>query len=383
MTTPSSPLSRRSAIAALSGLAFVPRARTAAQPRDDIVFGMSAPLSGDAGAYGRALKEGADAAFERANGGGGFQGRALRLVALDDGYEVDAAVANTRKFIGDSSIFGLMNYYGTASTTAVLPLLAQSGLPLVGTVSGAMSLRHPFNRYIFHLRASYDDETAAIVNQLMTVGLRRIAVFYQADGFGEAGLTGAQGALARHGLQAVAVASVPRNSVAVEQAVKTIAAAKPDAVIMATLYRPTAQFVRQMRAAGRQPQFVALSPVGTDQLITELGPEQSRGVQVSQVIPFPWGSKLQIVREYKADMSRRAPGLPLSYYGLEGYLTARLVSEALLRVDNRLGRESFMAALRSRPFDLGGFAVSLSPGNNAGSRYVEISIVGRDGLVLR
>jgi len=347
-----------------------------------LVFGMSSPLSGPAGAYGQQMKEGIEACFARVNAAGGVNGKPLKLVALDDGYEVDPAVANTRRLIEQEKVFGLMGFYGTASSTAVLPVIERAEVPLIGTISGAANLRAPTVQQMFHLRASYGDETAAAVRNLTTVGVSKIAVFYQDDGFGQAGLKGVQAALQAQRLEPVAAAAVPRNSVDVAAAVGAIASAKPQAVVLVALYRPAAAFIQQLRAAGLNPYFVALSPVGTDQLIAELGAGNSRGIQVTQVIPYPWGSKLEVVREYRRDLALHAKGAQLSYYGLEGYLNARLVVAALQRAGANPTRASLAAALRSGPFDLGGYRVKFAPRSNEGSNYVEISVIGSDGRIL-
>lgn len=370
-------------LAALAGTLTTPLALAADGVTDStVVLGMSAPLSGPTGIYGRQMREGIEIAFQRTNVAGGVFGRRLKLVALDDGYEVDPAVANAKRLIEEERVFALMGFYGSSPTAAVLPVLTATGVPLIGTISGAEALRKPVNRYMFHLRASYGDETAAIVKNLLTVGVKRIAVFYQDDGFGQAGLKGVQEALAAHQLQPVAVASVPRNSVDVTAAVAEIAKGAPQAVVMVTLYRPTAEFIKQMRAAQSSPYFVALSPVGTDQLVDELGPDKSRGVQVAQVIPYPWSDKLEVVREYKRAAATHAPNKPLSYYGLEGYLNAKLVIAALERAGNNPTREKLMNALRSGAFDLGGYRVQYPTGSNAGSNYVEISVIGTGGRIL-
>lgn len=347
-----------------------------------IRLGMSAPLSGPTGAYGKQMKEGIEACFARVNASGGVHGRKLELVALDDGYETGPAVANAKKLVEQDKVFALMGFYGSSPTAAVLPVLDATGVPLIGTISGAEALRKPVNRHMFHLRASYGDETAAIVKNLTTVGITRVAVFYQDDGFGQAGLKGVQEALAAHRLEPVATASIPRNSIEVANAVAAIAKADAQAVVMVTLYRPTAEFIKQMRAAGAAPFFVALSPVGTDQLIAELGPQNTRGIQVSQVIPYPWGDKLEVVREYKKSLASYAKNSQISYYGLEGYINARLVVAALERAGNNPTREKLIAALRSGPFNLDGYRVNFAQGSNSGSNYVEISVVGANGRIL-
>ena len=347
-----------------------------------IRLGMSSPLSGPTGAYGRQMKEGIEACFARVNAAGGVHGKKLELVALDDGYETDPAVANAKRLVQQEKVFALMGFYGSSPTAAVLPVLDASGVPLIGTISGAEALRKPVNRHMFHLRASYGDETAAIVKNLTTVGLTRVAVLYQDDGFGQAGLKGVNDALAGHKLAPVASASVPRNSVDVAGAVAAIAKSNPQAVVMVSLYRPTAEFIKQMRKAGANPFFVALSPVGTDQLIAELGSEHTRGIQVSQVIPYPWGDKLEVVREYKKMLATHNKTAAVSYYGLEGYLNARLVIAALERAGPNPSREKLIAALRAAPFNLDGYRVNFAPGSNSGSNYVEISVVGAGGRIL-
>jgi len=347
-----------------------------------IRFGMSSPLSGPTGAYGKQMKEGIEACFARVNAAGGVAGRKLDLVALDDGYETEPAVANARRLVTQEKVFALMGFYGSSPTVAVLPVLDETGVPLIGTISGAEALRKPVNRHMFHLRASYGDETAAIIKNLTTVGIQRVAVLYQDDGFGKAGLKGVNDALSLHKLTPVATASVPRNSTEVAAAVATISKSDAQAVVMVTLYRPTAEFIKQMRAAGASPFFVALSPVGTDQLIAEMGPENTRGIQVSQVIPYPWGDKLEVVREYKKALAAHSKDAHVSYYGLEGYLNAKLVVAALERAGANPTRERLMAALRSGPFNLEGYRVNFAQGSNSGSSYVEISVVGANGRIL-
>jgi ABC-type branched-subunit amino acid transport system substrate-binding protein len=345
-------------------------------------LGMSTPLTGTAGVYGRQLRSGIEACFAKVNAAGGVHGRRLELVALDDGYEPAVAVRNTLRLIEQEKVFALMGYYGTASSKEVLPVIERAGVPLVGTVSGAAVLRGPDNQHLFHLRASYDDETAAIVRNLTTVGLTRVAVFYQDDGFGLAGLNGVKAALAQQGLQPVAVGRVPRNSSDVAAAVAAIKPSNAQAVVMVALASPAAAFVRAMRVGDTGAFFVALSPVGTDQLIQQLGPDIARGIQVAQVIPNPRVDKLGVVREYKATLARYDAHEPASYYGLEGFMAAKLMVAALERAGRNPTREGVTQALRGSTFDLGGYRVQYAQAGNLGSNYVEISVVGAEGRIL-
>jgi ABC-type branched-subunit amino acid transport system substrate-binding protein len=350
-----------------------------------ITLGMSSPFTGPNGAYGLDMRQVIESYFDQVNKSGGVNGRKVSLLALDDGYETDRTVANTNALINDKKVFALLAYYGSSPTTeAMNKVFGPARVPLVGTISGAGSLREPISqnpgsRYMFNVRASYADETEAIVNQLVSLGLKNIAVFYQNDGFGKSGLEGVTAALKKHNLAPTASATVERNSVEVASAVDAIAKTKPQAVVMVTLYKPTAAFVRAMKAAGQSPMFMTLSPVGTEQLVKELGAD-ARGIGISQVMPYPWNDIVPMVRDYQKLIGNKANS---SYYGIEAYVMARITVDALRRAGKDPTREKFMEALESTSTDLGGFRVAFSASNRQGSRFVEMTVVGPGGKILK
>jgi len=353
---------------------------------NSIVLGMSAPFSGPNGAYGEDMRRTIKAYFEQINKAGGINGRKLELIALDDGYETDRTVANTKTLIKDKNVFALLSFYGSSPTTeAMNSVFGPAKVPLVGTISGAGTLResltaNPNGRYMFHVRASYADETEAIVSQMVSLGLRSIAVFYQNDGFGKAGLEGVTAALKKHNLAPSAVGTVERNSLEVGPAVAAIAKGNPQAVVMVTLYKPTAAFVRAMKRAGQHPMFMTLSPVGTEQLVQELG-QEARGIGVSQVVPYPWNDTVPVVRDYQKLAAK--PGA-YSYYGLEGYLMARTMVEGLRRAGKDLTREKLVSTLEGlNAVDFGGYRINYSPAQRGGSHFVELTVIGPGGKVLR
>ncbi|HEX9195942.1 MAG TPA: ABC transporter substrate-binding protein [Azonexus sp.] len=352
---------------------------------NSITLGMTSPFSGPNGAYGNEMRRVIEAYFEQVNKSGGVNGRKINLVALDDGYETDRAVANTRILINEKNAFALLASYGSSPTTESMnKVFGPSRVPLVGTISGAGSLREPISqnpgsRYMFNVRASYADETEAIVSQLVSLGLKNIAVFYQNDGFGKSGLDGVTAALKKHNLAPTAAATVERNSVDVAAAVEAIAKAKPQAVVMVTLYKPTAAFVKAMKKAGQSPMFMTLSPVGTEQLIAELGPE-ARGIGISQVMPYPWSDVVPMVHDYQKLVGAKGG---YSYYGIEAYAMARVMVDALKRAGKDPSREKLLAALEGTNTDLGGFRVAFSPTNRQGSRFVELTVVGPGGKILK
>ena len=201
-----------------------------------IVLGQSAALSGPAAQLGLQMNAGARIYFSALNAQGGVNGNQIELRATDDGYEPDRCKANTEKFIKDD-LFALFGYVGTPTCLAALPLVTDSKIPFFGPFTGAEALRDPFHRSVFHLRASYFDETALIVKQLTSLGLKKIAVFYQDDAYGKAGLEGVTRALKALNLAPVALGTVERNTVNVVQAVKDIVGKGADAVVQISAYK--------------------------------------------------------------------------------------------------------------------------------------------------
>ncbi|MBT9523088.1 MAG: ABC transporter substrate-binding protein, partial [Dechloromonas sp.] len=346
-----------------------------------ITLGMSAPLSGPNGAYGLDMRQTITTYFEQVNKAGGINGRKLELIALDDGYETERTVANTKTLIKEKNVFALLAYYGSSPTTETMnTVFGPAKVPLVGTISGAATLReslatNPNARYMFNVRASYADEAEVIVNQMVSLGLKNIAVFYQNDGFGKSGLDGVTAALKKHNLAPSAVGTVERNSVDVAKAVETIAKATPQAVVMVTLYKPTAAFVKAMKKVGQHPMLMTLSPVGAELLVQELGPD-SRGIGVSQVVPYPWNNVVPVVRDYQKLSDKGA----YSYYGMEGYLMAKTMIEGLKRAGKDLTRDKLVSSLESmNGADLGGYRINYGPNTRLGSRFVELTVIGQGG----
>lgn len=351
-----------------------------------ITLGMSSPFSGPNGAYGLEMRQAIQAYFEQVNKSGGVFGRKLDLVALDDGYETERTLANTKTLLGEKNAFALLAYYGSSPTTeAMNKVFGVAKVPLVGTISGAGTLREPISsnpnsRYMFNVRASYADETEAIVNQLVSFNLKNIAVFYQNDGFGNSGLEGATAAMKKHGLAPSAVGTVERNAVDVSKAVEAITKVNPQAVIMVTLYKPTAAFVKAMKKAGQHPMFMTLSPVGAEQLTQELGPD-ARGIGISQVTPYPWNDIIPIVRDYQKLIGKKGG---YSYYGIEGYLMARVMVEGLKKAGKDLTREKLVSGLENiSNSDFGGYRVNFNGNNHQGSRFVEMTVIGPGDKILK
>jgi ABC-type branched-subunit amino acid transport system substrate-binding protein len=349
---------------------------------DRILLGQSVALTGPAAQLGIQMRNGIKAYLDFVNAGGGVHGRKVELTTLDDGYEPSRTVPNTKRLIEQDKVFALIGYVGTPTSVPAIPVFTDAKVPFVGPFTGAESLRVPFNRYIFHVRASYYDETDKIVEQVVSIGGKSIAVFYQDDAYGQAGLKGVELATQKRSMKISALGTVERNTVKVENAVKTINAAKPDAVVMVSAYTSCAEFILQMKKAGSAATFYNVSFVGSKALADALG-KDGVGVAISQVVPFPWGAAVPVVKEYQ-QLSAKAGFKDYNFSAIEGFLAAKVFVEGLRRTGKNLTREAFISAMeKMQDVDLGGFYIGYSPTNHAGSKFVDLTIIGRDGKFLR
>ncbi len=346
--------------------------------KDKIVFGQVAALEGPAQALGQGMREGILAAFEEANRAGGIAGRKLELKSVDDGYEPERTIGAVKKMISEG-VFALIGSVGTPTSSAGQPIATEAKVPFIGPFTGAEFLRNPFNRYVINVRSSYFQETEAWIEHLTKdLGISRIAILYQDDAFGLAGLKGVELAMAKRNLTLVASGTYKRNTTAVKSALLEIMKAGPQAVVTVGAYKPVAEFVRLARQVKLDATFVAISFVGSDSLAAELG-TQGADVIVSQVVPFPWDKSLPVVASYQAAIAAVNPEAKPGFVSLEGYLVGRLVVESLKRITGEPSREALLDAIAEEPFDFGGLTLSYGPARNQGSDQVYFTILQADG----
>ena len=357
--------------------ACVARAETGVTDRE-ILVGQFAAFSGPAGQLGQRMNAGIQAQFKAVNAAGGVNGRQLKLVTRDDGYEPEKSKAAVKALIEQDKVFALIGSVGTPTGLATVPILSAANVPLVGMFTGAEGLRVPFNRNVFHVRASYYDEAERIVQHLTTLGVKKIAVFYQDDAYGKTVLDGVNQALARRKLKTVATGTVQRNSSDVAQALSAILPAAPEAIVQVSAYKSCAAFIKQARAKGFGGQFFNVSFVGSQALADELG-DAGNGVVISQVVPFPYSATEPVVREYQQRM-KEAGNKELDFSSLEGFLTAKVFTDGLKRAGRNLTRDSLIAGLESmHDVNLGGFLINYGPNDHTGSDFTDLTIVGRGG----
>jgi ABC-type branched-subunit amino acid transport system substrate-binding protein len=335
------------AIGMVAGLSLIFRVGPAdAEPgvfEDKIVFGQSAAFKGPAAALGLGMRDGILAAFEEANAAGGVNGRKLELMSYDDGYEPNKAIDNTKKLIGEDNVFALIGEVGTPTSKAAQPIASEAGVPFIGPFTGAEFLRDPYKRTVINFRASYFQETEAMVERLTKdLGVTRIAILYQDDSYGRAGLAGVKLALDRRNMDLVAEGTYKRNTTAVKTAVLSIRKGKPEAVIIIGAY--------------------------------------GEGVIVTQVVPFPEDTATPIVADYQKALKLSESGGEPGFVSLEGYLVGRLTIRVLESLGGTITRDGFLDKIAEiGRFDLGGISLTYGANDNQGMDRVFLTVIGPDG----
>ena len=346
---------------------------------DQVLFGQSAAFTGAVQYLGRDMRLGIEAAFHEANQAGGVYGRRLILETLDDAYEIDYALSNTKRLIENDKVFALIGAVGTPTSRVAAPLAHEAGVPFIAPFTGTEFLSDPELDNVLNLRASYYQEAEEMVERLTEdLGVTRVAVLYQNDSYGQNGLDGTTWALERRGLEPVEAGHYQRNITAVKSAAQKIMEADPEAIVMIGSYAPVARMVELVRRDA-DPVLMAVSFVGSDALIDALGYE-GEGVYVTQVVPQPEDDGIPVVSRYHAarfDYDARAePG----FVSLEGYLAGRLAIVGLEACGRELSRDCFVKALHTaEPIDFGGMNLKFGLRNSQGSDEVFLTVIGADG----
>ncbi len=350
----------------------------------EIRIGSCSALAGPTSFLGSQTVLGAKAYLDLVNArDGGVHGRKLRLIARDDGYEPDQTILCVNQLADRERVFALGFFVGTPTGAKAAPMAETKKVPLLGMFTGAEILRTPYRNYVIHVRASYYDETRAMVDALVAHGLKRVGVFYQDDAFGQAVLDGVVLALKKHGLAPISLGTYKRNTMDVEAGLESIRPSAPEAIVMVGTYAPLAKFVNLSRAAGLTSLILNVSFVGTEAFAKAAG-KDGEGIIITQVVPPPSRTDLPAVALYRDALRRYAGGAEPSFVSLEGFVDAMVLVEALRRAGPALSRDGFMTALETiKDFDPGiGLSLGYGPGDRQGFETVYPTVLRNGSAVV-
>ena len=346
-----------------------------------IVVGQTAGISGIVASGVKETTEGAKLWIDSINAKGGVNGQKIELVSMDDRFDAKLAAANAKVLIEEKNVMALFLVRGTPHSEAIVPLLDQHGVPMIGPSTGAMSLHQPVKKHVFNVRATYQREAEKAVTHLHTLGVNRIAVIYADDSFGADGLEGARKGFQKAGFEPLAVLKADRLKPDYQQIIPAITAKEAQAIVWIASGNAVAEGVKALRAAKSAAQVVTLSNNASAGFIKSLGAD-ARGVIVTQVFPSERSIAYGFVKE--AMVLAKEKNLELSPAMLEGYAAAKVLVEGLRRAGPGPTRAKLQAALETiKKFDLGGLEVSYAPDDHTGLDFADLSIIGTDGKFKR
>lgn len=348
----------------------------------EIVVGQVGPMSGPEAGQGRAYAAGMQLHFTALNKAGGINGHKFTLLRKDDGGAPEDTVTLTKQMIAEDKPLVLAGYFGGRNVAALVSagILAKEKIALVGYRTSEIQPDAP---YLYSVRAGLRDEISKLIEHLATIGIKRLGFFHEAGPGSTSVIAAAEDAARKAGATIEGRGSYVANTVGVTDAVDTFMNMQPQAIIMVSSGAAAAGFIEKYRIAGGAAQLLAHSGADIEQLSKRLSPEQMQGVAIAQVTPSPYKVSSQLVKEF-ADIAAKARNLevPVSYAMMEGYIAARVISEAIRRQGSRPNREGTVLALDGMShFDLGGYLISFKPGQRSGSSFVELSIVTSAGRI--
>jgi len=343
----------------------------------EIRIGSCSALDGPARQLGLETVLGATTYFDYINDHGGVNGRKLRLLSHDDGYDPERAAPCFSQLKKDD-IFSAGFFVGTPTAAKYVPIAETEKIPILGLFTGALFLSQPAKRYVINVRASYNDETREQVESLWKTGVRKIGVIYQDDAFGNAVLEGVKLALSRHSATPAGLGKFLRNTLEVDKGIQDVRSAKPEAVILASPYAPAAKIVKDAHGLGWKPIFLTVSFVGTEAFINAAGPD-AEGTIITQVVPPYNRTELPTVKLYRDSLKKYMSSTQPSFVSLEAFVDAMVLVDGLKEAGSNPTREKFIDAIDSmHDFDAGlGDTMHLmySPHHHQGFDHVYSTVV--------
>jgi branched-chain amino acid transport system substrate-binding protein len=380
MTSPTRHLTlyRRSVLATIAGALVLPSVSHA--QKSPLVVGQSAPLSGTMAPTMSGVLAGEQMAFDEINRKGGVGGRPVKLMILDDAFDPKRTLDNAHQLVEQHDAIALFGIAGTAQTAAVLPYIVEKRVPLISVYSGSPALRARPNPYLFTTQASYADELVKMTRNLMAVQSTRIAIVYQDNEFGRLLLPLAEKIITGEGATVAATRALAANGSDATAAAQSLAANRPQAVIMLVAGPAVVAYMRAHKIASGVAVYTLSLSVGSA-ILKALG-DDARGLAMSRATPYPWSPTTNLARNFNQLMERQ--GKPVDYDHYVGYINARILIEGLRQAGKTPTPESLTQSMEKlNKLDLGGYSLSYSPQNHHGSNFVEITVVGPRGNFMR
>jgi branched-chain amino acid transport system substrate-binding protein len=339
------------------------------------------PFTGVLAGSNKEAMDGAKLFLDGINAKGGVAGRQIALELIDDKQDAKETARLLKELIDQRKILTMFMPRTTPSIEASLPIVQENAIPMVAPQTGGIAITTPFKKYAFAIRATYQAEVEKAIELQHSVGMRRFGFMVANDAFGKDSMQGADRALGKLGIKPVAVEQIDNRNPDVRKTVETMLSIRPDVVMMITSAKAASDFVKGYAGAGGYSQFISLSNTSNTDYVKGLG-QYARGAIVMQVTPSPFNPTTRIAREFSA--AAAAKNVPVSYASLQGYISAKVLTEGLRRAGRNLTSESLTRALESfREFDVGDYIIEFDNDTRLGSTFVDATIITANGRFMR
>jgi branched-chain amino acid transport system substrate-binding protein len=346
-----------------------------------ILIGQTVGLTGTVAGPVKEMNEGANAYFNEVNQQGGVHGRKIEMLVMDDKFDPALTRQHAETLIKKEGVFMLFLGRGTPHTTGILPLISEHKVPLLAPTTGAKIFHEPAHPMLFNVKATYQDEVAKAIEHFTTVGVKSISILHVDDAFGRDGLEGFEKSMAAHKLTPVAITKFARVKPDFVATAKEVIKPNPQALIIVSSAKNTAEVIKAIRSEGGQMQIMTMSNNSSQSFMKDVG-ESGVGVILSQITPAPHLVSTRLGQEFKGMVKKY--GVTVSYAAMEGYVNAKVLVEGLRRAGRNLTREGFIRALESmQRVDFGGIMVTYGPNDHSGSEFVELTMIGKNGRIIR
>ena len=313
--------------------------------KTDITLGSIQDLSGPLAGFGKQIRFGMMLRVDDLNEQGGVNGRKLKLIVEDSGYDPKKAVLAAQKLVNQDKIFAMVGHLGTAQNLAAMPVQFEKNVLNFFPVTAAREMYEPFHKLKYSFAATYYDQMKDAVPRLVKEkNAKKICSMYQDDEFGLEVQRGADDGLKGIGMKMVETTSFKRGATDFSSQMAKLKAAECDFVVLGTIIRETIGGIGTARKLGYNPTFIGSSAAYTD-LIHKLGGKAMDGLYATMTVQNPYLDEASQPIRFWANKYKTKFNEDPTVFSVYGYTVIDSFIRASQKAGNNLSTESFIKAM--------------------------------------
>lgn len=331
----------------MASLAGVPAAgQVPGVTGDQVLIGAFQDQSGPAAVVGINMRKGMEAYLNWLNAQGGVNGRKIKLIVEDDGFQASRSIAAVKKLVEQDRVFALVGTLGTPGVVATIDYIMEKQVPSVYQGTGVSILAFPAKKYFFPVQPNYISEGRIIAQYVVeNLKMKRIAVACEQTDIGSEGLRGVKEQLAQYKMEPVAIVNFGAADVDFSSQVLKLIQVKPDAVVIYSTIKPCAGFLKQAATMGLTAQFLTTYVNADPVQMPNLAGEACIGLIAPGWVPV-LGTDPDS-QKYLEIYQKSFPNEMPSAFAAAGFIAAEVFSEGLKRAGRDVTRDKLVTALET------------------------------------